>query len=253
MSSGSPATDVEHIRILLSDSKELNVVPKIAVVGLGRFGMALARQLGAGGAQVIAIDRSSQLVNEVRDYVDVAVRLDSTDKAALESQDLHSVDVCVVSIGENFEASLLTTVLARQLGIPKIICRAQTQMHAEIFKQIGAHEVIQPEVQAGQQLGYQLANDHIDNFLKLAEGLSLVELRAPKAFLGKALKQLELRSRYHVNLVLIRHRTVIPATEDAPESVVESITIPKADDVIAANDLLIVVGTDAALAKLPQE
>ncbi len=99
---------------------------KVAVIGLGRFGMTVARRLAASGVEVIAIDRTTQLVNEIKDEVDLAVRLDSTDRQALLSQEIDKVDVCVVSIGENFEASLLTTVLVRQLGVPKVVCRAQT-------------------------------------------------------------------------------------------------------------------------------
>ena len=133
-------------------------MPKIAVIGLGRFGMELARQLGASGVQVIAIDRSPQLVNEVKDSVDIAVRLDSTDEHALASQEIDKVDVCVISIGENSESALLTTVLAKRMGVPKILCRAMTEFHAEIFRQIGADEVIQPEIQAGEHLARKLAN-----------------------------------------------------------------------------------------------
>ena len=222
-------------------------MPKIAVIGLGRFGMSLARQLGASGAQVIAIDRRMELVNELRDVVDVAVRLDSTDRSALESQDIGSIDVCVVSIGENFEASLMTTVLVRELGVPRIICRAQSRIHAEIFRQIGVAEVIQPEIQAGEQLGSELANDHIDRFLRLEEGLSLVEIRAPKQFHGKSLRFLKLREKFDVNLVLLRQRIASGAEAE------EKVHVPSADDVINAEDHLLLVGTMEALAKLPQE
>ncbi|MCH8829515.1 MAG: TrkA family potassium uptake protein, partial [Planctomycetes bacterium] len=143
---------------------------KVAVIGLGRFGMVLARQLAASGVEVIAIDRSQNLVNEIKDDVDVAVRLDSTDESALRSQDVHKVDVCVVAVGENFEAALLTTVIARKIGVPRVICRAQTEFHKDIFHQIGADEVIQPETQAGEQLARKLANPHIKDFISLAEG-----------------------------------------------------------------------------------
>lgn len=227
-------------------------MPRIAVIGLGRFGMSLARQLGASRAEVLAIDSSQQLINEIRDEVDVAVRLDSTDELALKSQDLGSVDVCVVAIGENFEASLLTTVLARKFGIPRIICRAQTQVHAEIFRQIGAHEVIQPEVQAGEHLSHRLANEHIDNFIPLAEGYTLIELRPPAEFQGRPLRQMQLRSRYDVNLVAIKRLRKVE--EDGVErEELETISVPKPDDVIGPNDVMVVVGSDKALAKLPQE
>ena len=119
---------------------------RVAIVGLGRFGMALARQLGGTGVEVIAVDRNPQLVDDVKDHVDLAVRLDATDAAALRSQELERVDVWVVAIGENFEAALLTAVLGKKFQIPHVICRASTSVHAEIFRQVGATEVIQPEM-----------------------------------------------------------------------------------------------------------
>ncbi|MCA9047100.1 MAG: TrkA family potassium uptake protein, partial [Planctomycetaceae bacterium] len=127
---------------------------RIAVIGLGRFGMALARRLSIHGAEVIAIDSDEKLVDEIRDDVAMAVRLNSTEEAALRSQEVDRVDCVVIAIGENFEAALLTTVICKKnLKIPYVICRAQTQFHAEIFRQIGADEVIQPEQNAGDMLG----------------------------------------------------------------------------------------------------
>lgn len=225
---------------------------KIAVIGLGRFGMSLARELGAGGAQVIAIDRNASLVNEIRDIVDIAVKLDSTDETALRSQEVHRVDVCVVAIGENFEAALLTTVIAKRMDIPKVICRAQTAFHSEIFSQIGADEVIQPEMQGGEYLGKRLANDHIDRYIPVADGFTMIELHAPRAFHGKTLLQLELRAKYSINLVGIKRRVILESDGETTEER-KLISVPLPDDQIEADDLLVVVGANEALAKLPRE
>lgn len=225
---------------------------KIAIIGLGRFGMEVARRLGASRMQVIAIDRSLQLINEIKDDVEVAVRLDSTDEQALRSLEVDKMDTCVISIGENFEAALLTTVLVKKLGVKRIICRAQTEFHAEIFRQIGADEVIQPETQAGEHLARRLANPHIDDLVRLAEGFTLIELKTPGAFCGKTLKQLELRAKFNVNLVAIkRHKDV--ETENGTEVKEEIISVPRPDDVIQPGDVLVVVGTDKSLSRLPKE
>ncbi len=225
---------------------------KIAVIGLGRFGMSLARNLQANGAQVFAIDRSTALINEIKDDVDLAVRIDSTDAAALNSQEIDKVDVCVVAIGENFEAALLTTVIIKNLGVPKIVCRAQTQFHAEIFRQIGADEVIQPEMQAGQHLARNLANPHVEDFITLADGYTLIELHAPKAFQEKTLQGLGLRTRYGVNLVAIKRVTSLQRDGETVEEE-QIISVPKADDLIQAHDVLVLVGSDEALSRLPKE
>lgn len=225
---------------------------RIAVIGLGRFGTALARELVASGAQVIAIDSASSLVEEIKNQVPVAVRLDSTDSVALKSQGIDQVDVAVVAIGENFEAALLTTVILKKMNVKRIICRAQTIFHAEIFKQIGADEVIQPELQAGQHLGRQLANPRIHDFIRLAEEFSLIELHAPKQFVGQSLKTLELRPKYSVNLVAIKRQE---EREVEGEVTTQERILAALDpgEVIRKDDVLVLVGSDKALAKLPQE
>jgi trk system potassium uptake protein TrkA len=225
-------------------------VRKIAVIGLGRFGMELARQLGAAGAQVLAIDNSRPLVDDVKDSVDIAVRLDSTDEGALLAHDIDKVDVCVVAIGENFEAALLTTVIAKKLGCPRLICRAQTEFHAEIFRRIGADEVIQPEAQAGAALARRLASPHLEDFIPLAEGFTLIEMHVPAKFRGKALRDLQLRTKYGINLVGIKRP--LAGAEGAPRQHTV-ISVPNPDDVIFPDDLLVVVGSNEALAKLPRE
>lgn len=225
---------------------------RIAVIGLGRFGTVLARRLGASGVQVLAIDRQQQHVNEVKDEVDVAVRLDATDEAALKSQDVERADVCVVTIGENFEAALLATVIAKKLGIPKVICRAQTAFHGEIFRQIGADEVIQPEVDAGESLARRLVNPHIEDLINLAEGYSLLELMAPAAFHHQSLKALHLRAKYGVNLVAIK-RTVESDEQQEGAEPRQMASVPKPTDVIQPGDVLVLVGSDEELAKVPKE
>ena len=221
---------------------------KVAVIGLGRFGVALARHLAASGVEVLAMDRNSNLVNEIKDEVAVAVRIDSTDAQALESQGVDQVDVAVVSIGENFEAALLTTVILKQMQVPEVICRAQSEFHAEIFRKIGADRVIQPESESGKALARQLANPHLVDFIRLADGFTLMEFHAPSSFYGKSILSLALRSKYDVNLVVIRRTYHSSSKGDVVKTVV-----PKPDDVIEAGDILVVVGADSSLAKLPRE
>jgi trk system potassium uptake protein TrkA len=226
-------------------------LPRVAVIGLGRFGMTLARTLGESGAEVIAIDADARLVDQVKDHVAAAVRLDSTDAVALSNQEVGKCDVAVVAIGENFEAALLTTVLVKQLGIRRIICRAQTAVHAEIYRQIGADEVIQPEMQAGAALGRSLASPHIDEVVPLAEGYSLIELHAPQAFFDKTLAGLNLRVKYQVNLVAIkRTRQVAIGGRNVTEEV---LSVPTPDEVIREGDTLVLVGSNDALNRLPKE
>lgn len=233
---------------------------KVAVIGLGRFGIAVARSLAASRVHVIAIDRNGQLVADLKDDVDLAVRLDATDEHALLSQDVDKVDVAIVSIGENFEAALLATVMLKRLGVPMVICRAQTQFHGQIFAQIGADRVIQPEQESGEHLARQLANPHLVDLITLAEGYSLIEYRTPEEFVGKSLSALSIRHRYGVNLVVVK-RPIVASTPteegETPAVPIEPVSyeviVPQAETVIEQNDVLVVVGADTSLARLPKE
>jgi len=230
-------------------------VYKVAIIGLGRLGVSLVEYLAGTGVQVIAMDNDPALVEEVKDLVDVAVCLDSTDPDALLSQRVNEVDVCVVSIGENFQAAILTTVSVKKMGVPKIICRAQSSLHAEIFTRIGADEIIQPESQAGIVLGRRLANPKLNQFIELAEGYSLIELRAPSFFWGKTLEQLALRTKYQVNLIAFKRQVATRQQhegEDAPPAT-EKMIVPGPQDILRENDILLLVGADEFLAKLPQD
>lgn len=223
---------------------------KVAVIGLGRFGIELAKRLGASGVEVIAIDHSDKLVNEVKDDVAVAVRLNATDELALKSQEVDKVDACVISIGENFEAALLVTVIVKKMGIPKIICRAQSEFHAEIFTQIGATEVIQPEVQAGAHLARLLANPHLEDYLQVGDGYTMIELLTPSEFAGKNLTELSLRSKYSVNVVAVRKRNSEEIEKKTGKAYITD-CVPHPDYQIQESDILLIIGTDQNLARLP--
>lgn len=231
---------------------------RVAVIGLGRFGMSLAGRLSTHGAEVIAVDADQSLVNEIQDDVAIAVRLDSTDETALRSQEIDRVDCVVVAIGENFEAAMLTTVICKKnLQVPNVICRAQTPLHAEIFGQIGADEVIQPEQQAGEMLGRRLAHPRINDYITLGDGFTVVEFLAPTKFVGRTLKELALRPTYQVNLIAIRRKTEAASTDaDTPGATVTKtrlISVPGPNDLIEATDVLVLAGPEESLASLPQD
>jgi len=225
-------------------------VIKVAVIGLGRFGTELARRLGASEVEVIAIDHSDKLVNEIKDDVAIAVRLNATDELALKSQEIDKVDACVISIGENFEAALLATVIVKKMGVPKIICRAQSQFHAEIFTQIGATEVIQPEVQAGARLARLLANPHLEDYLQVGDGYTMIELLTPREFVGKNLTELALRSKYSVNVVAIRKRNSAEIEKNTGKTHTTD-CVPHPDYQVQESDILLIIGTDQNLSRLP--
>ena len=208
--------------------------------------MELAKQLAASRVEVLAIDQRIELIDEIKEAVDVAVCMDSTDKQALASQDIDTLDVCIVAIGENFENALLTTVLVKKLGVKRLLVRAQTTTHAEIFDQIGVDEVIRPELQAGQHIARRLANPQLEDVLIFQKGFALIEVRAPQDFIGKTPRILGLREEFNVNLVAIKR-------EIDTEKQNFSTSVPSADDEIAESDILVLVGSDQALKALPTD
>jgi|UniRef100_A0A7C4LQ57 trk system potassium uptake protein TrkA len=222
---------------------------KIAVFGLGRFGSRLARELESSQIEVIAVDRNGRLVEEIKDDVSVAVQMDSTNEEAMLAQNIGEADVCVVAIGEGFEATLMTTLIAKKSGARKVIARAQTEIQAEILRRVGADQVILPEHEMARSLARRLAHPSLEDFIQLDEEHGILQIRAPAAFQNRRLADLKLRNEYQVNLIGIR-RVVADRNGVARE---RTIAVPSADEVILAGDTLILVGTQQSLARLPPE
>lgn len=223
-----------------------------AVVGLGRFGMMLARTLAKAGREVIAIDTNRELVEAIQNDVTVAVRLDATDERALRGQGVDKVSCAIVSIGETFEANILATALLKSLGVQHVIARAATPIRQKILRHVGADEVISPEDESAVRLAQKLIAPNILSFLEIGEGVSMVQMRAPGKFHNKKLVELGLREKYSVNLIAIKKK-IMTTSKGGEESVEEKILdIPKPTDVIEPDDVLILMGHDKALAELPQ-
>ena len=217
---------------------------KVAVVGLGLFGKHVALDLARSGAEVIAIDANLDLVDDVKDEVALAVKLDATDEKELRAQGVHEVDVLVASIGDNFEANQLLVIVAKQLGIKKVVARAPTRVHAEILKRIGADEVILPEEQAAEEVARRLVQPTLKGYFELVEGYSLAEIEAPEEFLGKTLVELDLKAKHRVNLIAITR----PSPTDEGRKSINA--VPMGSDVIRKGDILAVTGKDEDLKDL---
>lgn len=228
-----------------------------AVIGLGRFGKRLAQLLAEGGAQVIAIDRQKELIEAIRNDVDRAVCLDSTDIEALRAQGIDKVDVAVVGIGAAFEADALTTAVLKQIGVPRVISRATTTIRGQVLERIGADDTVNPERESAERWAKQLLAPSIMEHIALAEGYSLAQIAAPKSFYNKSLKELAVLTKYEVNVIAIR-RSEQPAegVQDAkptkpPRQFV--ISVPMADTVIVPQDVLLLIGSDEAIADFPTD
>ncbi len=224
---------------------------RFAVIGLGRFGQKLAIALAMSGSEVIAIDRNRNEVDLIRDQVSHAVRLDSTDEEAMKAQGVDKADVAIIALGqESFEAAILTVVNLRQMGVKQIYARAESLIAGEVFSKVGATEVIYPEIESAQRWAYKLIAPQIGEKIDFAPGYSLARIKAPPSFDGKTVMDLQLRQKYKVNLVIIKRGDEAKARKNEKDSI---INIPMPDTIIYAEDILMVAGSDADLAKLPQE
>ena len=224
---------------------------RFAVIGLGRFGQKLAVALAMSGAEVIAMDKNRDQVDLIRDQVSHAVRLDSTDEEALKAQGVDKVDVAMVSIGQGtgqgFEAAVLTVVNLRQMGVRHIYARAESLTAGEVFSKIGATEVIYPEIESAQRLADKLIAPQIWEKIDFAPGYSLARIKAPASFDGMTVKEMRLREKYNLNLVLIKRAGQGEKKEE------EIINVPMPDTIIYQGDILMMAGADKDLANLPQE
>lgn len=219
-----------------------------AVIGLGRFGKKLAIALSMSGAEVIAIDRDRTVVDEIRDQVTHAVRLDSTDEEALKAQGVGKVDAAIVGMGQGgrtFESAIMTVVSLKSMGVKKIYARAQSLTTGQVFLAVGATEIVYPEIETAQRWAYKLIAPHIGDKIDFAPGYSLARVKSPEIFDGKTVMDLQLRQKYKVNLVAIRRMS-------EGEGKGEVLNVPLPSTVINSGDILMIAGSDKDLAKLPQ-
>lgn len=215
-----------------------------AVIGLGRFGSRLAAALAASGNEVIAIDRNAQIIEDIRDEVTHAIAMDGTDPRALQSQGVDKADAVIVSIGNDFEATTLATVVLKQMGAARVIARASSRISARVLSLIGADEVVNPEDEAADRWAHRLLNPQFINQIEFHQDHSIVEVRPPRAWVGKSLAELELRQRMKVHVVAVRRRA-----EDGQER----IELPGPQTPLAPEHVLILMGKDEDLARLPRE
>lgn len=214
-----------------------------AVIGLGRFGSAIATTLTELGQDVIGVDADAERVRHLSEVLAHAVELDATDERALRAAGIRDVDVAVVSIGEDVESSVLIVMLVKELGVRTVIAKATTPLHGRILEKIGVSRVIFPERDMAVRVAHSLVVANVLDYIELSRDFSIVELPAPRAFAGRTLRQLELRPRHGLTLIAIKRRLPGAAHETTHVA-------PSADDRIEEGDVLVVLGSNEALARL---
>lgn len=207
------------------------------VIGLGRFGTAVATELCAQGSEVLAIDTDQANVQAVADLVTHAVVADARDPGVLRSLGVRNFDCAVVAVGSDVGGSALITMLLKELEVPQVVCKAQSHVHRRVLEKIGADRVVFPEHEMGVKLAQGLTHSNILNFIELSEQYGIVEVSPPRQWRGMTLKEVDVRRNYQVNIVAIR--------DDVTG---EMMVAPGGDYVMRETDTLFLLGEDSATA-----
>lgn len=204
------------------------------VIGLGRFGSELAKRLCQLGCQVLAMDRDSELVQQVSTQVTHAVVGDARDREVLRAVGVQDFDCAVVAIGNSLADSVLATIHLKELGIPQLVCKAYDETHRQVLLKLGADQVVIPEQEYGDRLARNLSSPNVLDYIELSDEFGIIEIPAPKRWQDKSLRELNVRAKLGVNIIAIRHDGQI-------------LVSPSADYLISENDIMVVLGDSASL------
>ena len=211
---------------------------EFAVIGLGRFGGSICRELSEEGMDVLAIDIDEEKVNEYKNIATHAVIADTTDEKVLKELGIQNIDHVIVAIGDNIQASILTTLMLKEIGINKITVKAQNDYHEKVLKKIGADQVVHPERDMGKRIAYSIISNNILDHLELSDDHSIVVVKAGSKMKGKSLIDLDIRAQYGCNIVAIKQ-----------ENNKEINVSPMATEIINEGDILIVIGADKDISR----
>ncbi|MCJ8006112.1 potassium channel family protein [Lederbergia wuyishanensis] len=205
---------------------------QFAVIGLGRFGGSICRELAEQGMEVLAMDKNEDRVNEFASIATHAVIADTTDENILKSLGIRNFDHVIVAIGEDIQSSILTTLMLKEIGVNHITVKAQNDYHEKVLLKIGADYVVHPERDMGRRIAHYIVSNNILDYLELSDEYSIVEIKVNDLLAGKSLMELDVRAKYGLNIVAIKR---------GPEIIVS----PQADDPLKKDDILIVIGADS--------
>jgi trk system potassium uptake protein TrkA len=209
----------------------------VLVIGLGRFGTAAARELMALGHEVLAIDTSEALVNDIAPDVTHAIQLDASDEDALQAVGAGDFQHAIVAISSNTEASIFATMTLKNLGVGNVIAKASSALHGSILERVGADRVVYPEREMGTRVSHTFSIRHVIDYIDVAPEFGIVKVHPPANFVGKTLRELDLVNRFKLTPIALRRG--------------KNVTVnPHRDDRIEATDELILIGQDARLEEL---
>lgn len=201
-----------------------------AVIGCGRFGSSLARTLFELENEVLAVDKNPNTIREISEYVSQAVEADATQELALKELNIDRFDVVIISIGSDMEASIVATLIAKELGAKNIISQAQSELHGRLLKKIGADKVIFPEMDMGIRVAHNLTSSNILDYIQLSPDFSVLEIAVLESWHQKSLAELRIRNKYGINVIAVKRGAEIIAS-------------PSPDFVLNNYDIIVIIGS----------
>lgn len=213
---------------------------RIRVIGLGRFGGSIVRELIEQGADVMAIDKFSDRVDEFASIATQAIVADTTDESVLKSLGIRNFEHVIVAIGEDIQSSILTTLMLKEIGVNKITVKAQNDYHEKVLRKIGADQVVHPERDMGIRIANHMISNNVLDYLELSDEHSIMEIIANEFLAGSTLIDLDIRANYGINIVAIKRGT-------------EILVSPQATEEILLNDILIVIGADSDIIRFEKK
>ena len=208
-----------------------------AVFGLGRYGIAVARELVSHGMEVIAVDSEERIVNMAADELPICKCADITDSEVIRQLGISNVDVVIIAMANNLEASVMAVTLCKEIGVKTVIAKCANEMHQKILTRVGADKVVFPENESGIRLARNLLSSGFVDMVSLARNVSMIELDVKPEWVGKNLIQLNLRKKYSINVVAIRREDMVSVDIDP--------NVP-----LQGDDKLIVIANTEKLSKL---
>lgn len=213
------------------------MMKQFAVFGCGRFGTSVAKTLYGLGNDVLVIDKNEGVIQGIAEYVTHAIQLDVTDESSIKSLGISNFDVVVIAIGSDIQSSILITLMLKELGVKHVVVKAQNELHAKVLYKIGADKVVFPERDMGVRVAQNLVTSNILDYIELSPDYSVVEITALKEWEGKNLFDINMRSRYGINVMAIKHGKDINIS-------------PTSVDLIQKDDILVVIGHNGDLQRL---
>jgi len=223
---------------------------QFAVIGLGTFGMSVAVELMKKGAQVLAIDTDEQKVQEVSSMVTQAAVVDSTDEASLKEMGIADFDCVVVAIGNNIEASILTTLILKDIGVKNIVVKGIDDLHAKVLQKLGADRIIFPEKEMGEKVAQSLVSPNILEKIEISPEYDMAEIVVPRSFVDKTIGELDIRVKYKLHVIGIKRKMPYMTDDGETDFKEELIIAPSATEVLQEGDVFVTIGKYADIEKV---